>query len=405
MIGRGVGLGLITRLARGVVLGGVAALVTACVDAPPAEPPLLTLTEAGGSRPSAAVAADAAVLVAWVDAGGDVRLARVVEGGVEEVVRVNDIAGDAAAHEQAPAQVAVGPDGGVFVVWQNNREVPGRRFPASDLRFARSADGGRSFEPAVTVNDDAGGPPASHTFHDMVVGANGTIHVSWIDGRASAAGDSVTGPEIRVASSRDDGRSFSASVVVAQQSCPCCRTSLAVAPDGRLAVAWRSVRDGNVRDIAVAVSEDGGRSWGEPIRAHEDGWRIDGCPHAGPSLAWDVDGRLHVAWYTGMEGRQGLWYAVSDAAVAEFGPALPVSTGEWVPPSLVSLAADGGGVRVAWDDRRSDPVVVRVGRMSERGLEEEEVVGGRAPSLVVGPGASVLALVDGEGAVRARVWR
>src|SRR5690606_10406730 len=125
-----------------------------------------------------------------------------------------------------------------------------------------------------------------------------------------------------------------------------------------------SVRDGNVRDIAVAVSEDGGRSWGEPIRAHEDGWRIDGCPHAGPSLAWDVDGRLHVAWYTGMEGRQGLWYAVSDAAVAEFGPALPVSTGEWVPPSLVSLAADGGGVRVAWDDRRSDPVVVRVGRMS-----------------------------------------
>jgi hypothetical protein len=397
---------MIARGARFVLAFAVVVVASVgCERAGPAGGEVLTVVEHGGSRPTVAIGAGGVVLVAWVDGGGDVRLARVESGEAVEVVRANDIDGDAAAHEQAPVQVATGPDGEVVVVWQNNREVPGRRFPASDLRLARSADGGRTFSPAVTVNDDAGGPPASHTFHDMVVAPTGTVHVSWIDGRAEAAGDTASGPQIRVASSRDGGLTFGSSVVVAERSCPCCRTSLALAPDGRLAVGWRTVREG-IRDVAVSVSADGGRSWGEPVLVHADDWRIDGCPHAGPSLSWDAAGRLYVAWYTGAEGRQGLFLAVSDDAVATFGAPSALLSGEWVPPSLVSLSHDeGGDLWVAWDDRRADPQRVRLGRVDGAGgVSDVTEQVGRAPSVVVAGGVGALGHSDG-GAVRLRVWR
>src|SRR5690606_27884878 len=99
---------------------------------------------------------------AWietVDGESNVYIAEVNAAARGDRVRVNDIRGDAAPHDQAPPQVAVGPDGVIYVVWQNNTVIPGRRFPASNLRLARSLDGGRTFEPAIFVNDDALGTP------------------------------------------------------------------------------------------------------------------------------------------------------------------------------------------------------------------------------------------------------
>src|SRR5690606_19957859 len=145
--------------------------------------------------------------------------------------------------------------------------------------------------------DDAGGPPSSHTFHDIAVAPDGTVYASWIDSRerdrvraalgiadeagghsghgghggngagpgdhAAMAADEAALPssDVRVARSTDGGRTFEPGVVVARDVCPCCRTSLAVAPDGAVLVAWRRVFDGDVRDIVVARSTDGGRTF------------------------------------------------------------------------------------------------------------------------------------------------
>ncbi|MGH7445242.1 MAG: hypothetical protein ACREKM_10210, partial [Longimicrobiales bacterium] len=139
---------------------------------------------AAGSAHSPTVAVDDTgnhAFVAWVagDDTYDVMLARSTNAGeFSAPVRVNSIPGDAAPHEQAPAQVAVAPDGTVYVVWQNKTVVEGREFPASDLRFARSTDGGRTFEPTIFVNDDAGAVPTSHTFHNIAVAQDGTVYVS-----------------------------------------------------------------------------------------------------------------------------------------------------------------------------------------------------------------------------------
>lgn len=387
----------------------------------------VTVAEHAAGNPTAAAdPRDGTGLVAWIATEGgvpNVFLARVgADGRPGATVRVNDRPGDAAPHEQAPAQVAVGPDGAVYVLWQNNTKVPGRRFPASDLRLARSADGGRTFAPAVTVNGDAGGAPSSHTFHDLGVAPDGTVWVSWLDSRqkdaaraarprpaaqpnASGHGhghrhgaedENLPPSEVRVARSADGGRTFGPELVVDTAPCPCCRTTLAFGPDGAVYVAWRKEYGGDVRDVVVARLAAGGTAFGAPVRVHADAWVFPACPHAGPSLAVDARGRVHVGWYTGREGRQGLWYARSDDGGRSFGAPAALVAGADVPPSQVSLSARGDEVLAAWDDRaQKGSRRVALARITAAGqLVRVGQVEGRIPALDAHGGGALLAWHD-----------
>jgi hypothetical protein len=372
----------------------------------------LVLASTGGSNPTTALDARAGVgYVTWVGTEGersDVLLVRLEGESAAAPVRVNDIPGDAAPHLQAPPRVAVGPEGNVYVAWQNNTDVPGRMFPASDLRFARSTDGGRSFEAAVTVNEDVEGPPASHTFHDLIVTAAGDVVISWLDGRRGAApgeaaheGHSV-GPDLRVAVSRDGGRSFAPSSVVALDTCPCCRTDLAAAPDGTLYVGWRHIFPGDVRDVVVARSRDGGASWEGPLRVHEDGWVFPGCPHAGPALAVGSDGALHVGWYTGKEGAAGLFYARSNDGGRTFSAPRALVGSDAVPPSQVELSVGADGRPwAAWEHRGP------AGQWSLLSVDGPEPgsalrLPGTNPSLAAGEGGALLGWLAGDSVLA--VW-
>jgi hypothetical protein len=391
------------------------AVFAGCSTAQPA-PTEFVLAGTGAGNPTIAVdASTGRAYSAWIettDGGSNVYLGVIDSTGLTQRVRVNDIDGDAAPHEQAPPQVAVGSDGAVYVVWQNNTEITGREFPASNLRFARSIDGGRTFEPATFVNDDAGGIPASHTFQDLAVANDGTIYVSWIDGRARAAaqagaamsehaghGGSMPASEIRVAASRDGGRTFSPGVIVHRNACPCCRTSVAVSADGTVAVAFRSAAD-NIRDMIVVRSNDRAMSFGDPVRVHEDGWLIDGCPHAGGSIAYDAAGRLHIAWYTGAQERQGLWHAVSAPGVDAFGEPVPLHAEGWVPVSQVKIAAaPGGSVWIAWDDRRPEQAEVRVARAEGAEVRASRVLGAGTSPAIAADGHVFVAWQRGPAAV------
>jgi hypothetical protein len=394
--------------------------------------PVYTPISEGASNPTVAIDAHrASVYVAWVqteEGVSNVYLSRASgpESSFTPPVRVNHRPGDAAPHEQAPAQVAVGPEGNVYVVWQTTTPIEGRRFPASDLRFARSTDGGRSFEPTITVNDDAGGPPASHTFHNIAVGPDGTVYVSWIDSRNRASSsdppedshggsangnalvhhDSVPGPDIRIARSTDGGRSFEPSVIVDRGACPCCRTALAVSRDGKVYAAWRKVFEGNVRDIVLASSNDGARTFTPPVRVHEDGWVFAGCPHTGPGLAIDDAGRVHIAWYTGADRAIGLYYAAAEESTTGFAPPAVLVKGP-VPVSQVKLAASGPNVFGVWEDRReAEPRVQFAGALPGRNLNSESLTvgSGTSPAVAAAGGLYAVAWLDG-GAVRVRMGR
>lgn len=186
-----------------LAIAGAAALATGCSD----NVRVVTAELASGDvgRSTTAVSPDGATAYySWVErdsTGWNVWLSAWVVGVTESAgssgpsgtsrpsapVRVNATPGNAAAHDQAPPQVGVDTEGRVYVAWINRIDVPGRRFPANDLFVAVSDDGGRSFGPERTVNNDAGGIPTGHTFHNMTALPDGSMLVSWIDGRARAA--------------------------------------------------------------------------------------------------------------------------------------------------------------------------------------------------------------------------
>jgi hypothetical protein len=401
----------------------------------------LTIAVADAGNPTVALdAARGLAYVAWVDGSeGEyaVRIAPVAISGGDrgEAVRVNAMPGDASLHEAAPPQVAVGPGGEVYVAWESSYPVQGRRFPASDLRFARSLDGGRTFGPTRTINSDADGLPSSHTFHNLAVAPDGTIYVSWIDGRArdraraeqasrahAGVGDAhgqgghaahggggeaeLPGSELWLAVSRDGGETFQEIAVIDRDVCPCCRTGLATGRDGSVYVVWRQIAAGEVRDIAIAHSNDGGLSFSDPVPVHRDGWIFPGCPHAGPTIAVAGDGSVHVAWYTGKQGRQGTYYAASADGGRTFATPIPLLVGEWVPPSLARVAVDGDQVWVAWDDRREERGLRRVhlARVERGQLSEALRLNGSTPDLALAGSRQALVWHDGD-AVQLQLMR
>ncbi len=391
----------------GALLGSLPAIGCRVADAPTSTNPAPT-TEAGlltDEGYNASVASDASSGVAyatWVESAGDGFRVRLVstgaDGNVSEPLTLDE--GAIGAHSQAAPVVAVGPEGTVHVVWTVEYEVEGRRFPASDLVHVRSTDGGRTFSEPKPVHADPGFP-TGHSFHSMTIGPDGTVYVAWLDGTAhdryrmgqptapttqtardEDAHDEMEsaeepGTELVVAHSIDNGQTFAVPVVVAQNACPCCRTTLDVSVEGTLTVAWRQIYDGNMRDMALARSRDGGRTFSEPVRVHADGWSLDGCPHAGPAIATDGDGTLHVLWFTGAPEASGLRYASSVDGGRSFATTMLQPD---VPLAQVRAVRDGTGrVWIAWEDRAAAADVVRVRHAGSPDAAEQAA--GTDPSL------------------------
>jgi hypothetical protein len=115
-------------------------------------------------------------------------------------------------------------------------------------------------------------------------------------------------------------------------------------------VAWRHIYPPNLRDIAVARSTDGGRTFSAPVRVSEDGWAIDGCPDDGPSIAIDSSGVLHVAWPTlvAASGSKGIFYSYSRDGGQTFAPRTRLDE-EGGGAAHPQLSVADGRVVVAWD--------------------------------------------------------
>jgi hypothetical protein len=132
-------------------------------------------------------------------------------------------------------------------------------------------------------------------------------------------------------------------------------------------VAWRAILPGDVRDVVVSKSSDGGQTWGRPVRPRADDWVYPGCPHAGPSLEVDRNGRVHIAWWTGKDGEAGVYYARSDDGAETF-RAEPIATSERAQPAHAQLVlAPAGMVYIAWDDGLSQMPRVLLRRSADGG--------------------------------------
>lgn len=283
---------------------------------------------------------------------------RSTDGGItfSEPALIADAAGPILATGEHQPRMAAGRGGAVYVSWivEGAGFIPGQADPPlfhnSDVRLSRSEDGGRTFTAPVTVNDDPMNT-TSHNFHSMAVTGRGTLVLAWLDGRSKtdvSALDRAT-PGVAVAVSEDGGRTFHPSHIVDTGICPCCRTSLATAGD-TVYLACRKILPGGIRDNVVTVSKDGGRTFAPPKVIGDDHWRVSGCPHQGPSLAVDTRSRLHVAWWTAAPGYSSIRYARSDDGGTTFTAPIALAGSADVMVGHPALAVDGRGeILVAWD--------------------------------------------------------
>lgn len=308
----------------------------------------------GIRTPTIAVAADGRLWRAWVD-GGHVMVSVSADGGrtFAPSVLVTRDAERLDANGESRPKIALGRSGEVYVSYT----TLGARPYTGDVRFARSVDGGRTFDTPRTVNDD--GIATGHRFDTLAVGPDGTVYLVWIDKRdlerATLGGRDYDGAALYYTVSHDRGATFAPNRKIKDHVCECCRIAHAFDASGRLVIAWRDILPGSIRDHATArISPDGSVS--AIMRLTFDDWKLEGCPHHGSAIAVSPDGALHVAWFTG-EGPQGpgLFYARVGGAGRSTPRRLGADDGTAGHPTV---AVDGRRVVVAWKERRGSASAV-----------------------------------------------
>jgi hypothetical protein len=364
--------------------------------------------------------ATGALLLSWIEGDGDVwglYMARSVDGGKEWSSPVRaaggaDAPGEVHPHGESSPRLVVGPGEHLALVWPNNIAVPGRKWPAAMLRFSRSEDGGERWSRPITLNDDTAAAPVSHQFHGATWVGDSGVAVAWLDerhapapitGGADGHAEPAAEPDatIYLATSSDFGRTWGANRIGWKAACPCCRVSLTRSPKGHAIAAWRQHFPGDVRDVVMAVLDSVPST---PQRVHQDDWSYPGCPHTGPAIASAGDGAVHVVWYNGKPGTQGMYYAKSPGSGHA---AVPVGlvTGPRVGPAhpAVAVLKDGGAL-AAYDLTAKGERRIGVARLRPDGTVRGRVWvsgsdGGKYPQLaVVSDTAAVIAWTQPAGA-------
>jgi hypothetical protein len=319
-------------------------------------PATVTLAAAGAANMGVNLAASGERVVAvWAAIAADVTNVYAAvsgDGGVTfgAPVRVNDVDGDARwTGEQAP-RVWMGA--AIDVAWES--KLGG----SSRIRLSRSMDGGRSFQPAETLHAEA--LPGARGWASLAGDARGMLQAAWLDGRNADHADHAHAPgAAHMAMEQDlfhvtiaaDGARTEA--LVAKNACFCCKTSVATGPDGAMYVAWRNIYPVNIRDIAVAHSADGGRTWSAPVRVSEDHWTIDACPEDGPSIAVDAANVLHIVWPTLVDdGRKAVFASESTDGGKTFAPRVRVdaAAADVMGSSHPQLTVAGADAVAVWDE-------------------------------------------------------
>jgi hypothetical protein len=139
---------------------------------------------------------------------------------------------------------------------------------------------------------------------------------------------------------------------IASNVCFCCKTAV-VSRGSDVFVAWRHLFPGGVRDIAMARSADGGRTFQAPVRVSDDNWMIDACPDDGPAMTIDEAGVLRVTWPTLVTNQEGPRMAIFEATSRDggvtFSPRTPVNAGPGA-AAHPRIATGAGRTAIVWDE-------------------------------------------------------
>lgn len=159
-----------------------------------------------------------------------------------------------------------------------------------DLHAWTSADNGATWAAVANLNDKP--KSAREGFHAIAGDGKGMVAAVWLDGRNGGA-------EVWSTVSHDGGATWSPNVQVYKSPdghvCECCNPSVAIDPQGKIAVMFRNWLGGS-RDMYLATSSDGGKAFTPAEKLGTGTWKLNGCPMDGGGIAFAAPGKAVTAW-------------------------------------------------------------------------------------------------------------
>jgi len=234
---------------------------------------------------------------------------------------------------------------------------------AYDVRLAFSRDRGRTWSASVTPHHD--GTQTEHGFASLFPMPGQGLGVAWLDGRQMKEG-AHEGMDAGNMSLR--GAMFgpdgneASEMAIDDRVCECCPSAAAVTADGPI-VAYRNRTSDEIRDIYVSRLVGG--KWTEPQAVHNDNWRIAACPVNGPALS--AKGRdVAIAWFTAVGDEGHVYAAFSSNADETFGPPVRIDDVGAVGRVDVELLPDGSAA-ITWIEFADQRSTFRIRRAERNG--------------------------------------
>ncbi len=206
----------------------------------------------------------------------------------------------------------------IVAVWQAKGALPG----TGPLRSAASDDAGKTWSLGGTPAQGDGTHNQSHPA--LALDQAGNVHLAWLDDRE----ENGNTQGLRYAKSADGGRHWQPETTLDAAACTCCWNRLAVLPDGEVAVLYRDAEPHDMRLAVLAPGTGKWRDAGAvgAFGWHFSGCPHCG---GGLAAAKTPGGMaLHSVVWTGRETAPGLFYLNSADAGKTWSPPLRIGDGD-----------------------------------------------------------------------------
>lgn len=314
----------------------------------------------GAAESNLAVGPDGRVYMSWLEPAPDSQMAMrfsVLEGDKWSAPRTIRAGRDFFVNWADFPSMAIHKSGRMAAHWLQRH---GTTAYAYDVRIAQSTDGGRTWGTAVAPHVDR-----SATEKGFVVmwpdGEN--FGAVWLDGRNADKARPNPRQEMMLYATTLPARPAAPSETqLDERVCDCCQTHAALTADGPI-VVYRDRSPNEIRDIFYVRRVNG--KWTAPKAVFDDGWEINACPVNGPNVAANGK-RVAVSWYTAAKNTPRVRVAFSSDAGATF--SAPITVDEGSPAGRVAtVLLDDGSALVTWIERTGgDTASVRMRRVREK---------------------------------------
>jgi len=283
--------------------------------------PIATPASAPASGPNICATPEGGALLSWVEKDTTNKISTLKYANWQ-----NNSWGDAQTIAQGkdwfvnwadfPA-LAAQSDGRILANWMTKSAASTYAY---DVILAQLSDDSKIWsEPFSPHNDKT---PTEHGFVSMQPLSNGNFAVSWLDGREMAEDGPMT---LRFATINTAGE-VTNQALLDNRVCDCCQTSMTIAADGSILVAYRDRSEEEIRDMSIVRFADS--AWSSPVSIANDGWNIAGCPVNGPVLT-SSESLVAASWFTmGADSKAKVLCAFSDDYGKSFGDPIRIDTGD-----------------------------------------------------------------------------